>query len=382
MSGRELSLAESTPVGFTGRIVTAYERIESGGVDPDDRRNPRAAQYHQERLTESTRRAYLRWIKQYLYFCSTVGRREVPATAATLEDFMIWVAELQPKKGKNAGKGGGMSPNTMRQALAAVHALHDAAGENWPSTKLAQGIIDGQASKRAKIPGIHDDQGVPPILLPTLLELIRACPVDTHAGVRDRAMLGLGFQMMARRSELASLDIEHLTPERGAFSVWVPKTKTDKINGRTAIITPWDDYPEECPVRALRAWIALERELGIVTGPLLRGVDKWDTVNGAGPYAGPPGLRMDPITVEIVIARAAARAVAAGAQIDNAADLRPHSLRAGGATSSYEAGADILSIARQGGWGDRSPVVFRYIRGVDLHRRNPMRLVGNRGTAA
>ncbi len=92
------------------------------------------------------------------------------------------------------------------------------------------------------------------------------------------------------------------------------------------------------------------------------------------------GFTLNGEGVELAIARAAADAVALhGAELPHdPGAYKPHGLRAGGATSSYEAGADILSIARQGGWGDRSPVIFRYIREIDLKMRNPMRLVGNR----
>lgn len=365
-------------VHLRGKAAAALERLQSGeAIDPDTRRDPGAAKYHQARLSENTRRAYLRWIKQYIYFCGVMGRREVPATAETLEHFIRWVAELQPAKGKNMRRGYGMSPNSLRQALSAVHAFHDAARAAWPSTKPALGVIEGHEILRGEPgTGIRDDEGVPPIKLPTLLQLIRACPVDTNAGVRDRALLGLGFVMMARRSELSIIDEMHVTEQHnGSLRVHVPKTKTQRTKGRVAFVPRWDQYPDICPARALRAWTRRRRELGITDGPYFRAVDKWDHVLAEHvPYAGrSETMRMDPVTVELVIARAAANAIAAGETVANAAALRPHGLRAGGATSAYEAGADILAIARQGGWGDKSPVVFRYIREVDLEQRNPMR---------
>lgn len=361
-----------------GKAGRAFELLSAGVLpDPDQRRAPAAARFHRERLAPSTRRAYLRWIKQYLYFCSVMGRRELPASDATLEHFMVWLAELEPKKGRNAGKGAGMSPNSLRQALSAIHTFHLAAREPWPDTFLALGVIEGHENLRAERPDIHDDEGVPPVKLPTLVELIRACPTDTNAGLRDRALLGAAFQVMARRSELSIIDFEHVTAANDSLRVHIARTKTNKIKGRVAMLTPWSEYPDISPPEAVLAWRKQLLQLGESSGPLFRAVDKWDHVNGTGSYAGPRGLRMDPMTVELVIARAAARAVAGGATIPRAEELTAHSLRAGGATSSYEAGADILAIARQGGWGDRSPVIFRYIREVDLEKRNPMRLLGN-----
>lgn len=377
---------ELVPAGgavvLSGKAGRALELLEQGVlIDPDDRRNPRALEYQRDRLSPATRRAYRRWVSQYLYFCSVQGRRELPASDATLEDFMVWLAELQPRKGRNAGKGAGLSPAYMRQALAAVHYFHQAARESWPSTWLAQGIITTHAQRRAQA-GVKDDVGVPPAKLPTLLELVRACPTDTHAGIRDRAMLLMGFQIMARRSELSMIDFDSVTETGDGLRVHVPQTKTNRLRGRVAMLAPWPEYPDVDPPAAVLAWRRTAEALGIRTGPFFRGVDRWDHVNGGPePYAGVSGngFRMDPMTVELVIARAAAEAVKAGAKMPNAAELRGHSLRAGGVTSSYEAGADILAIARQGGWGDRSPVIFRYIREVDLDKRNPMRLLGVAG---
>lgn len=364
------------------RVVVALERFQRGDLpDPDARRNPKAARYHRRSRSESTNRVYLYFIKQWLKFCEQMGRREAPAHAASLEDFVIWLAEMQPLTGRNRNLGGGMSPNTLKTALAAVRAFHVAMGEAWPSTDLAYGAIEGHANMRHEDLRIeHDGEGVPPIKMPTLLELIRACPTDTNAGIRDRAMLSAGFAVMARRAELANTDLEGVKVERdGTIRFHIRKTKVGR-KGRTAIIVPWADYPAECPVAALSRYVEHLGAMDIKEGPLFRSVDKWDHVHGAGSWAGNSraGVRMDPTTVERVIARAAARAIINGVDIENAERLRPHGLRAGGATSAYEAGADILSIARQGGWGDKSPVVFKYIREVDMKIRNPMWEVGRK----
>jgi integrase len=392
MTGTDLVVAAPEAIAgelvISGKAAAALDRIRAGEVDdPDARRAPGANRHHQNRMTESTKRAYLRWIMQYIYFCSLFGRRDLPASDACLEHFMIWLKSLDPKKGKNAGKlGVGLAPSSMRQALAAVHSFHRASREPFPDTWLARGVIESHENDRAEPgTGLHDGEGVPPIKYPTLLELIRACPLDTNAGIRDRAMLSGGFAIMARRAELAVLDIDSIVQVDAAdMRVDIARSK-GKRKGRTAFLPDWPAYPECSPMRAMRAWTSRLFELGVTSGPLFRGIDQWDHIAGIGAYAGPParsGLRMAPETVELVIARAAFAAMGEGAEIPNAAALRAHSLRAGGATSSYEAGADILSIARQGGWADNSPVIFRYIREVDMRLRNPMRLLGALAGAA
>lgn len=388
----EVFAAAGVPGGrlkLTGKISRAYELIEQGVIgDPNDRRHPRAAEIDAEWLKPETRRKYLHWIKRWLFFCPTYGYQELEASPHSLEAFMIHLMETDPTRGKNRNRAGvGMSPASMRQALAAVRSLHEAAGSDWPSVRLARKKIKIHSERRSTVPGVHDDEGVPPIKLPTLLELIRACPttgLHRNRGVRDRALLSTGFTTMARRSELGYLQHDSITRDPdGSYRVRFPKTKTS-INGRTAYLPFWEDYPAECPVRALQAWLKLCGELGITSGPLFRPVDRHDNIAGANrPWAGKAAagdFTLNGEAVELAIARAAVDAVALnGAELPHdPGAYKPHGLRAGGATSAYESGADILAIARQGGWGDRSPVIFRYIREVDLKMRNPMRLVGNR----
>jgi hypothetical protein len=386
----EVYSAPGVPGGtitLTGRAARAYQLVQEGVLpDPNERRHPRSAEFRRERLREGTRRKYLHWLKVWFYFCPINGYKELKANPASLEAFMIYLTEVDPTRGKNRHRPGvGMSPSAMRQALAAVRSLHHAAGVEWPSTNLARDIIEVHATRRATA-GVHDDEGVPPIKMPTLTELIRACPTSglhKARGIRDRALLSMGFTTMGRRSELGYITHESLRRDAdGSYRVKIPKTKTSR-NGRTCFLPFWEDYPDCCPVRTLEAWLKVCRELGITSGPLFRPVDQWDNVRGAQGrgWAGPEGgdASLNGEGVELAIARAAADAVMLGAELDHdVGAYKPHGLRAGGATSSYEAGADILAIARQGGWGDRSPVIFRYIREVDMKLRNPMRLVGNR----
>jgi integrase len=53
-----------------------------------------------------------------------------------------------------------------------------------------------------------------------------------------------------------------------------------------------------------------------------------------------------------------------------------HSLRTGGATAAYQAGAPVSVIAAHGRWSPTSPVVLGYIRAVDRWADNPMKGVG------
>jgi integrase len=354
------------------RYEQLLERFNPDGVDPDERRDPRAAGYHRDRLAEGTRRPYRRYIGMYLDYCALTGRRELPGNRFTAEGFAVWLAERPVVKGKNAGRVG-LSPSSINVALAAVGAFHRACGENPPDRTLAQVIIDGHRKRRVK-DRVPDGVGSPAVDLPTFGELVGACDPNTNAGLRDRAMLTLGLNIMARRSELCILDLDDLKLQRGGqwLEVHVAHTKTGKP--RDPKVPAWPQMPELCPIRAWTAWRDRLREAGVTEGPAFRAVDRWDNIQGAGRWAGRTelGSRLDGSTLEHIVLRAALKAA-----IPNADELSPHGvLRRTGATQAYNAGADILAIARQGGWGERSPVVFRYIADIDQYKRNPMLLIG------
>lgn len=354
-----------------GKLINPFDT-----PDPDMRRDTRAALYHQQALAESTRRKYRYFAGLYLDYCASVGRVEVPANAFTLESFAIYLAQREVLKGRNRGRRG-LAPASIQLGIASVRALHEVVGANPPSTKLARKIIDGHTNlreqERRANPGQWrpDGEGAPALKLPDLGEMVAACNPRTNAGLRDRAVLTLGFASMARRHELTGIDVTDLKRVDRGLEVFIHKTKTKRP--RTPKIPPWDHLPELCAIRNVEAWVECLADHGITSGPLLRGVDRWDHIHGTDTWAGRGGLnqRMDPATIELIVMRAAM-----AAQLDDADLYSPHSMRSGGATAAYEAGADILAIARHGGWADNSPVVFRYIRNVDEWRRNPMSLVG------
>jgi integrase len=154
----------------------------------------------------------------------------------------------------------------------------------------------------------------------------------------------------------------------------VRRSKTDQAATGRQVAVPYGSDPVTCPVRALRAWRALLSEYGSASGPLLRRIDRHGAVAGvpgARPSgSGPADGRLSGYTIGKILTRAARRA---GLAVD---DLSAHSLRAGGATGAYTAGADLVSIGRHGGWRDGSSELLKYIRDVDRWKHNPMHGAG------
>ena len=84
-------------------------------------------------------------------------------------------------------------------------------------------------------------------------------------GVRDRALLLLGFAGAFRRSELVALDVADIAETETGLLVTIRRSKTDQDGeGVTIAITRGD---VACPARALREWLDAA---GIEAGPIFR----------------------------------------------------------------------------------------------------------------
>jgi integrase len=201
--------------------------------------------------------------------------------------------------------------------------------------------------------------------------MIDTCDSSAPIGVRDRAVLLLGFGLMARRSELARLDIPDITDAAEGLDVLIRRSKTDQEARGRVVPVLTGQHPETCPVRATRAWTGLLAGRGITRGALLRPIDRHGHIGTEEGAAGHPRIRLTGRAVAEIVRR---RALMAG--LPDSGGYRGHSLRAGGASSAYESGAPVAGIAGHGGWAPDSPVVLGYVRAVDKWKNHPMRGVG------
>jgi site-specific recombinase XerD len=148
-------------------------------------------------------------------------------------------------------------------------------------------------------------------------------------GLRDSALLLLGFAGALRRSELVGLDVEDLGFEQAGVVLTLHRSKTDQEGQGQVIAVPYGRHEATCPVLAVRIWLDAS---GITAGPVFRAVDRHGNVaNG----------RLSDRAVATIVKRSAE---AAGL---NPADYAGHSLRSGMATAAARAGASERSIMNQ-----------------------------------
>ena len=122
-----------------------------------------------------------------------------------------------------------------------------------------------------------------------LTDDIRAMLEATDAGligVRDRALILLGFAGAFRRSELVGLDVEDCGFGKDGLTVTLRRSKTDQNGEGRKIGIPYGSNPETCPVRVLQTW--LERAL-LTSGPVFRSINRHGQVQAS--RLSPPTLR-------------------------------------------------------------------------------------------
>ncbi|QOS58149.1 tyrosine-type recombinase/integrase [Thermobifida fusca] len=308
-----------------------------------------------ESWTPNTRAAYRRDWAAFQEWCARENRSPLPASASTLATYLDALTHAVPPP----------APATLDRMLGTIQSHHTALGLPL-DTKPARMVL--RAYRRERAQAGYEPRRAPALTVEQLRAMVEATS-DDLAGLRDRTLCLLGFAMMARRSELAGLDIADVRAVSEGLQVRVRTSKTDRESAGAIVAVPYGSLARTCPVRTTLAWIDALRERGITDGPLLRAVDRYGRPAGSPRAALRGSGRMSGAGINHIIKTLARRA-----GID--APITAHSLRAGAATAAAEARVPRAYIARQGRWSPNSSVVDTYIRPADAWHDNPMRHVG------
>lgn len=230
-----------------------------------------------------------------------------PTPPATLASYIAHLADR------------GVAPASIDLALAAISVAHTLA--NFPSPRSAPEVrLVRKGLRRARGTAQRQAAALAPA---ELAAIVGALPDDIH-GLRDRALILLGFAAALRRSELVALNVEDLRFTADGLEVTVRRSKTDQGGKGRVVGVHRGGRALTCPVRAAQAWIDVLQVLKLKTGALFRG------------FAGRGSSRLTERLSDRDVARILQRA-ARTAGVD-ASRLSGHSLRAGFATAAARAG--------------------------------------------
>jgi integrase len=298
-----------------------------------------ATELEAEQQRENSRLAREQDWKMWETFCAEFHEPTLEVSADLLVLYASWLAQER-----------GLAPASIKRRVSGALYGWRKAGLVYPRdvAKRAREMANGH-ERRLHTASLPVGRGKAPAM--SVKDLTRICGAlpDTLIGTRDRALLLVGFSIAARRSELSYLDVSDITEDPHGIHVHVRYTKKKPRHPGV----PFGKDEATCPARAWHAWVELA---GITAGPAFR------RINGRGEI----GERMSPRDVGDAVTRAA-----------RGAKVKPHytghSLRSGLATAAREAGHDVVTIARQGGWVENSSSLYGYIQTVDKWKDNAMR---------
>jgi len=332
--GRRRRLATVNPPDSDDQVVSdaaaeiAVPDVVTLGVRLDQLLDD-ASRYATHARAEATLRGYRSDWTDFTSWCAQMGLEALPASPATLAAYMAALASMEAAVG------------TIARRLSSIGHYHRAAGVPDPSADPAVRYV--MAGIRRQL-GRRPDQATP-LMPPLLFDAVQACPSvyvggggpEPHLrGLRDRAILLVGFVGALRRSELASADLEELHDHPLGLVLDIPTSKThqDPTQVADAVVLPRSRTPEHCPVVQLNAWIDAA---GITQGPIFRGCTPRGNKLASG------DRRLTGERINTIVQDALRRT---GVDPD-AEDYSAHSLRAGFVTYASARGASDRAIARQ-----------------------------------
>ncbi len=273
------------------------------------------------------------------YVAAALADNSRRAYKGDLQDFLQWggVVPCSPEMLARyiADRAGTHNPHTITRRVVGISRAHTSQGLPDPAkTDLVRVVLRGVRKTHGK-----PQRQAAPLLKQDLLALL---PLMTGTkGIRDRALILLGFAAALRRSELVALDYTAVQFVNEGLIVHIQKSKTDQEGEGRTVAVP-HGRTAACPVKAVQHWL---EQAQISSGPIFRSVSK----------AGVIGDRLTAQSVALVVKH---YVQAAGLP---SSEFSGHSLRAGLVTSAAQAGVSMLKLKEQ--TGHRSDaMLYRYIR--------------------
>jgi len=263
--------------------------------------------YILESLSESTRKSYASNFRVFFEWCQSQGLSALPSSPEVVAMFLA------------AQASAGVKVSTVSHRIVTINYAHKSAGLESPTShKIVRDTLKGirrlhGTTRNKKFPATANH----------VTTMVSHCP-KTLTGLRDKALLLLGFSGAFRRSELVALNVEDLEDVKEGYRVHIRRSKTDQTGeGHTIAIVNGRNLKV---VKEVKEWI---KAAGITTGAVFRPITK----NGI----------IKPVALSD---RSVANIVKYYAKL---AGLDPeifsgHSLRSGYLTSAAEAGASILKM--------------------------------------
>ena len=256
MDGNELTVTVPSPPLSDAEAPRALPAHLDGLAD-------RARGYAEASSSANTRRAYASDWKHFLKWC----RRQQIELAPHPQVVRLYITALA---------SGSAAPGIKAAAVSTIERKLSALA--WNFQQLGQRLDRADRHIATVLAGIRNTQGRPPVqkeavLADDLVAMLETLDRGGLRGLRDRAILLIGFAGGLRRSEIVGLDVGRDQTKDGRG--WV-EIKEEGIllsvrgkNGWGTVEIGRGSSDATCPVVALKTWLSLGK---IAHGPIFRRV--------------------------------------------------------------------------------------------------------------
>ncbi|MFT4213359.1 MAG: tyrosine-type recombinase/integrase [Microbacterium sp.] len=319
-------------------------------------------------IADNTRRGYTADWAAFTQWCNLRGDSVLPAHPLTVIAHLAWMANMVDEE-----RHPFYAPGTVARRLAAINAVHSAAGLSRPGDDPEVGVANAGIRQLLARPPAQKT----PLLLADLQLIVESLDQTSWpAGViahRDAAILTMGMVGAFRRSELAALRIMDVYrhPSDGLQITLSKRTRRGERVEHTKTLPFGTRRPSTCAPCSFARWIRILAAAGddraaamrvvresrleqhiclepltqlatlAPTAPVFRAVTKHGTIGDR------------PITGQTVNDMLQRRVAAIGA---DPSEFGAHSLRSGFITQALRDGASPREVMAQSGHFDRSRV--------------------------
>lgn len=246
-------------------------------------------------------------MRTFQHWCDEAGCAGAPVAPATVAGFVDRYSQR-------------FVPKTMEKHIHVIRRVHIVMGLPDP-TRSEEVVL---ALRRARRLRPHRPGQARPITREDRDRLLAQCGSDLR-GLRDRALVGLGFDGLCRRSELVGLRIEDLQPQPdGTGRILVRRSEIDVFaRGEWA-------YLSLACMADVAAWLTAA---GLTQGPILRRFNHSRVQEGA-------------LTSQSVARRVRELACRAGYSPEEVLGFSGHSFRVGAVREMAASGNRVIPVSR------------------------------------
>jgi integrase len=322
----------------------------------------RARGYVEAASSANTRKAYASDWKHFSAWCRRSGLTPLPPHPQTVGLYITACAS-----GSASGTtGSGAKANSVSTIERRLSSL------SWNYAQRGLSLDRKDRHIATVLSGIRNSHGRPPVqkeavMAEDIIAMVETLDRGSLRGLRDRAMLLLGYAGGLRRSEIVGLDLKADQTEDGRGWIEIlDKGMLVTLRGKTGwreVEVGRGSSDATCPVASMETWIKFAK---LAHGPLFR------RVTGQGKAVGPE--RLNDKEVARLVKRAAIAAGVRGdlSETERAFKFSGHSLRAGLASSAE---IDERYVQKQLGHAS-AEMTRRYQRRRDRFRVNLTKAAG------